>query len=82
MGLLHLHRTPELYILQTKPSPIFAIKIKDISLVKKFSYGVPGVVVCLSWLGVGGGGGGGGTVAPRAVAVNSEIGTVILVKIF
>ena len=27
-------------------------------------------------------GGGGGTVAPRAVAVNSEIGTVILVKIF
>ena len=30
----------------------------------------------------GGGGGGGGTVAPRAVAVNSEIGTVILVKIF
>ena len=55
MGLLHLHRTPELYILQTKPSPIFAIKIKDISLVKKFSYVVPGVVVCLSWLGVGGG---------------------------
>ena len=82
MGLLHLHRTPQLYILQTKPSPIFAIKIKDISLVKKFSYVVPGVVVCLSWLGVGGGGGGGGTVAPRAVAVNSEIGTVILVKIF
>ena len=81
MGLLHLHRTPQLYILQTKPSPIFAIKIKDISLVKKFSYVVPGVVVCLSWLGVGGGGGG-GTVAPRAVAVNSEIGTVILVKIF
>ena len=29
MGLLHLHETPELCILQTKPSPIFAIKIKE-----------------------------------------------------
>ena len=29
MGLLHLHETPELCNLETKPSPIFAIKIKE-----------------------------------------------------
>ena len=29
MGLLHVHETPELGILQTKPSPVFAIKTKE-----------------------------------------------------
>ena len=29
MGLLHMHGTPELGVLQTKPSAIFAIKIKE-----------------------------------------------------
>ena len=29
MGLLHLHETPELDILQTKLSPIFAIKTNE-----------------------------------------------------
>ena len=29
MGLLHLHERPELDILQTKLSPIFAIKTKE-----------------------------------------------------
>ena len=44
MGLLHVHGTSELGILQTKPSPIFAIKIKEIKNIlpcKKLSYVVP-----------------------------------------